>query len=102
MSASVQPTQGGSGTLGGDFAEKLASFNDLNRSLREAGIQPQSAVLSDNKIFISPDSVDLLSRRFGHELRAIRYSTKGAFTYSTVTIRGVDVVWFELVKEQGQ
>ncbi|WP_228022207.1 MULTISPECIES: hypothetical protein [unclassified Pseudomonas] len=102
MNPFVQPVPDAPSTLDSAFCERLAAFNDLGRSLREAGIQPQHLVLADNKIFISPDCVDLLSRRFGHELRGVRYSTRGTFIYSTVTIRGIDVVWFEPVKEQTQ
>ena len=86
--------------LAEEFPVKLSAFNELTREIREAGIVIKHLVLLDNKIFIDPDSVDLFSRRFGHELRGVRYSPSGRFTRNTVTVRGVDVAWYTLVKEQ--
>lgn len=88
--------------LAAEFPVKLSAFNELTRDIRDSGIEIIGLEFANNKILISPQNVDLLSRRFGHELRAIRYSTVGRRTRSTVTIRGVDVVWFSLVKEQDQ
>lgn len=88
--------------LAADFPVKLSAFNELTRDMRDAGIQVVSLELSVNRIKIDAESVDLLSRRFGHELRSIRYSTVGRRTRSSVTIRGVEVMWFSLVKEQDQ
>lgn len=84
------------------FPVKLCAFNELTREIRKAGITIKHLVLVDNKIFIEQDSVDLLLRRFAHELRAMRCSPAGRFTCNTVTVRGVDVAWYSLVKEQDQ
>ncbi|OLF53771.1 hypothetical protein [Pseudomonas chlororaphis] len=86
--------------LADDFPTKLAAFNDLTRDIRGAGIAIKHLVFVDNKIFIEQPSVDLLLRRFGHELRRLRSSSSGRLTCHTVTIRGVDVAWYSLVKEQ--
>lgn len=86
--------------LAEEFPEKLSTFNDLTRDMREVGIVIKALEFPDNKIFIDPARVELLLRRFGHELRGMRYSADGRFTRNTVTIRGVDVVWFSLAKEQ--
>lgn len=88
--------------LADDFLAKLSAFNDLTRDFRQAGIEIKHLVLIDNKIFIDQSSVELFTRRFGHELRGIRYSPSGRFTRNTVTVRGVDVAWYSLVKEQDQ
>ncbi|MFJ2713448.1 hypothetical protein ACIOZM_21580 [Pseudomonas sp. NPDC087346] len=84
------------------FSEKLSAFNDLTRDMREASIVIKALAFPDNKIFIDPASVEVFSRRFGHELRAMRYSPAGRFTCNTVRLRGVDVAWYSLVKEQDQ
>lgn len=59
-------------------------------------------MLVDNKIFIEQASVELFLRRFGNQLRGMRYSPDGPFTRNAVLVRGVDVVWYSLVKEQDQ
>ncbi|AKA25683.1 hypothetical protein PCL1606_42360 [Pseudomonas chlororaphis] len=83
-----------------DFPAKLSAFNDLTREIRGASIVIKHLVLVDNKIFIEPSSVELLLRRFGHELRSMRSASRGRFTCHTVTARGVDIAWYSLVKEQ--
>ncbi|POG12895.1 hypothetical protein BGP82_00045 [Pseudomonas putida] len=88
--------------LAAEFPVKLSTFNQLARDMRSSGIQVVGLELAENRIKIDAESVELLSRRFGHELRSMRYSTVGRRTRSTVTIRGVDVVWYSLVKEQDQ
>lgn len=88
--------------LAEEFATKLAAFNGLTRDMREAGITIKALVFPDNKIFVDPQSLDLLSRRFGHELRGMRCNAEGRFARNTATIRGVGVVWFTLVKGQDQ
>lgn len=88
--------------LAADFPIKLSAFNDLTRDLRSSGIEVIGLELAANKILIKNESVDLLSRRFGHELRTLRHTTMGRRTCTTATIRGVDVAWFSLVKEQDQ
>jgi hypothetical protein len=84
------------------FSGRLANFNDLTRDIREIGIVIKVLAFPDNKIFIDPTDVELFSRRFGHELRGLRYSAEGRVARNTVTVRGVEVVWFNLIKEQGQ
>ncbi|WP_372437389.1 hypothetical protein ACCM60_21740 [Pseudomonas chlororaphis subsp. aureofaciens] len=86
--------------LAEEFPKKLAAFNDLTRDMREAGIVIKALVLADNKIFVDPNSLDLLSRRFGHELRGVRCNAEGRLARNTASIRGVGVVWFTRVKEQ--
>lgn len=95
---SVQPLS----ILADEFQPKIAGFNDLTRDLRQAGINVVRLEFPDNTIFIDPASVELLSRRFGHELRGMRWRTEGRYTRHAVTVRGIDVVWFSLVKEQDQ
>ncbi|MBH8611920.1 hypothetical protein I4N56_014040 [Pseudomonas mohnii] len=85
-----------------EFPVKLSAFNELTRDIRDAGVVIKHLVLLDNKIFIDLASVELFVRRFGHELRGIRYVPAGRFTRNTVTVRGVDVAWYSLVKEQDQ
>jgi hypothetical protein len=88
--------------LAEEFSGRLSTFNDLTRDLRETGILIKALEFPDNKIFIDPTNVEVFSRRFGHELRGLRYSAEGRFARNTVTVRGVEVVWFNLIKEQDQ
>jgi len=85
-----------------EFLPKISSFNSLTRDLRKAGVEIKHLVFLDNKIFIEPNSAPLLQRQFGNELRGVCYSTQGRVTRNTVTVRGVDVVWLSIVKEQDQ
>lgn len=85
-----------------EFLPKLAAFNDLTRAMREAGVTIDALSFLDSQIFIFPDDITLVARRFGHEVRAQRYRTSGEFTRHVVTIRGVDVIWFTPIKEQDQ
>lgn len=78
----------------------LSTFNDLVREMRGAGIEVKQQVLRDNKVFIGEVSADLFVEHFGHVLRGIRYAPAGRFTCNTVTVRGVDVAWLTLVREQ--
>ncbi|MDZ7888953.1 MAG: hypothetical protein U5M72_06805 [Pseudomonas sp.] len=84
------------------FLPKLSAFNDLTRAMREAGVTIEAMSFLDGRIFVRPGDIDLLARRFGHEVRAQRYRTSGKFTRHVVTIRTVDVVWFTPIKEQDQ
>ncbi|MDD1014650.1 hypothetical protein [Pseudomonas rubra] len=88
--------------LADEFALRLCAFNELTRDMRDAGIAVERLEFADNKIFINPLSVELMSRRFGHELLGVCYATVGRRTRNSVTIREVDVVWFSRVKEQEQ
>lgn len=82
------------------FPARLSAFNELTREMRGVGIAIQHFVFLDNRIFIEPDSVELFMRRFGDQLRGIRYVPAGKFTCNSVEVRGVDVAWLSLVKEQ--
>lgn len=88
--------------LAEDFTTKLSAYNVLTRDIRDACIGIKHLVLLDNQIFIEPGDVEVFLRRFGHELRRMRCSPAGRFTCNTVTVRGVDVAWYSLVKEQDQ
>jgi hypothetical protein len=104
MGASLQlvppPVVRPASILAPEFLPKLSAFNDLTRDMRAAGLQLEQLAFLDNQIVITQDGVDLLARRFGHELRGSRYRTEGKFTRNAVTVRGVDVVWFTQVLEQ--
>ncbi|WP_262415532.1 hypothetical protein [Pseudomonas sp. MIS38] len=84
------------------FAVMLSAFNEVVRELRGAGIEVKQQVLLDNKVFIDEASADLFVEQFGDVLRGVRYSSAGQFTCNTVTVRGVDVAWLTLVREQAQ
>ncbi|AHL34754.1 hypothetical protein CD58_18470 [Pseudomonas brassicacearum] len=84
------------------FPAQLSAFNELTRDIREAGVSIKLLVFLDNKIFIELDSLERFMRRFGTQMRGIRYSPAGPLTCNTVTVRGVDVAWFTPVKEQDQ
>lgn len=88
--------------LADEFSVKLSAFNDLTRDIRSAGIAIKHLQFLDNTIYIEPLSVELFLRRFGHELRAARQSPAGRFTCNAVKVRGIDVAWYSLVKEQDQ
>lgn len=85
-----------------EFLPKLAAFNDLTRAMRESGVTIEAMSFLDGRIFVRLGDLDLLARRFGHEVRAQRCRTDGKFTRHVVTIRTVDVVWFTPIKEQDQ
>ncbi len=80
----------------------LSAFNERVRELRGAGIGIKEQVLLENKVVIDEDCADLLVVRFGDCLSGIRYSSAGQFTCSSVTVRGVDVVWLTLARGQVQ
>lgn len=82
----------------------LQIFNALTRDLREAGIPAIGLDFLDNCIVIEETHVEVLSRRFGHEIRAPRTTCyprlRKHIVRRTVTIRGIDVVWFAVVELQ--
>jgi hypothetical protein len=84
------------------FPARLSAFNELTREMREAGIAIKLLVLLDNRIFIEEDAVLVFLRHFGDQFSGVRYSPAGIFTCNCVTVRGVDVAWFTLVKEQDE
>jgi hypothetical protein len=106
MNASLQltppPTVYALSILAPEFQSKLSSFNDVMRSLRTAEVVIESMSFLDNEIGVASDCVELISRRFAHEVRGQRQRPAGKQTRHAVTIRGVDVVWFTPVKEQNQ
>lgn len=88
--------------LADEFTVKLSAFNDLTRDIRSVGIAIKHLQFLENTIYIEQPSVELFLRRFGHELRAARQSPAGRFTCNAVKVRGVDVAWYSLMKEQDQ
>jgi hypothetical protein len=84
------------------FPVMLSAFNELVREMRGVGIEVRQQVLLDNKVFIDEASADLFVEHFGHFLRGIRYVPAGRFTCNSVMVRGVDVAWMTLVREQDQ
>lgn len=88
--------------LSESFPVMLSAFNELVREMRGAGIEVKQQVLLDNRVFIDEASADLFIGYFGDVLRGIRCAPSGRFTCNTVTVRGVDVAWMTLVREQEQ
>ncbi|NER60350.1 hypothetical protein G3435_10840 [Pseudomonas sp. MAFF212428] len=86
--------------LAKDLSSRLGPFNELTRNLRSAGMHVQHLDLVHNTIFIRAPNMDLMLRRFGHELYGIRYSTAGGCTHNIIKIREVDVAWITIVREQ--
>lgn len=84
------------------FPIMLSAFNELVRELRGAGIGIKEQVLLENKVVIDEGCADLFVVRFGDCLSGVRYSSAGQFTCSSVTVRGVDVVWLTLARGQVQ
>lgn len=84
------------------FAEQIKAFNGLTRDMRAAEIRIQALAFPDNKVFIHPDSVELLAKCFGKELRGLRYRADGRYTRNVVTIRDIDVIWYTPIREQDQ
>jgi hypothetical protein len=84
-----------------EFSMRLVAFNGLTRDMRRAGVAIKSLVFAQNSIFIHAAQVALLCRRFEDELRGVRSTSEGRFVRNCVTIRGVNVVWFSLIREQG-
>ncbi len=85
-----------------EFSTRLLNFNGLTRDLRRAGVSIKTLAFEQNSIFIHFTQVALLCRRFEDELRGARCCCEGRFARNTVTIRGIDLVWFSLIREQVQ
>jgi len=85
-----------------EFLAKISNFNRLTRDLRKCGIEIKYLGLLDNKIVIEQNSSHQLHHEFGNELRGMNYRTEGRVTRNTLMVRGVDVSWLTLVKEQDQ
>lgn len=88
--------------LADTFQPALEKFNQLTRDMRNAGICVAGTDFPDNCIVIEEEDVAEFSRRFGHEIRSTRSkSLHGSrLARRTVTIRGIDVVWFSVLLEQ--
>jgi hypothetical protein len=88
--------------LSPEFQASLSTFNDLTRDIRAAGIPIRSLRFLEKRIVVSNDDVDLIARRFAHEIRSQSSKTRKYMTRHSVQIRGIYVTWFSLVKEQQQ
>lgn len=77
-----------------EFANRLRNYNALVRDLRLAGVEISGMEFPDNKIFIRPESASVLGKSFEKRLRGIRHFDYARHRRHTVTIEGVDVVWF--------
>lgn len=77
-----------------EFANRLRTYNELVRALRLAGVEIAGMEFPDNKIFIRPESTPALGMAFEKRLRGIRHRDYVHHRRHTVTIDGVDVVWF--------
>ena len=86
------------------FQLDLQRFNELTRDLREAGIPAIGLDFLDRCIVVEEKHIEVMSRRFGHEIRAPRTrcypGRQKHIVRRTVTIRGIDVVWFAVVELQ--
>ena len=85
-----------------EFQPLLSTFNELTRDIRAAGVPVLELSLLEKRIVVSIDDVDLIARRFAHEIRSQSSKTEGGMTCHSVQIRGIYVSWFSLVKEQDQ
>ena len=88
--------------LADTFLPGLERFNQLTRDMRAKGITVVGADFPDNCLVIEEEQAELLVRAFAHEIRAVRSKAiaEGRMARHTATIRGIDVVWFAVVKEQ--
>lgn len=84
------------------FQEQLATFNKLTRDLRDAGATVQSLDFPDKRIVVLRSDVDMISRRFAHEIRSQSSKTLDRHTRHSVRIRDMYVSWYTPVKEQDQ
>lgn len=89
--------------LADNFLPDLEKFNQLTRDLRAKGVVVVGADFPDNCLVIEEADAELLSRAFGHEIRSVRSKsgTGSRIARRTATIRGIDVVWHTVLKEQG-
>ncbi|MQT39764.1 hypothetical protein GHO45_02270 [Pseudomonas sp. FSL R10-0765] len=85
-----------------DFQPLLSKFNDLTRELRTAGAAIKALNFLDNRIVVSDADLDIIARRFAHEIRSQSSKTQEHLTRHSVLIRGIYVSWHSLVKEQNQ
>lgn len=85
-----------------EFQPLLSTFNELTRDIRAVGVPVLELRFLDKRIVISIDDVDLIARRFAHEIRSQSSKTQDGETRHSVQIRGIHVSWFSPVKEQDQ
>jgi len=85
-----------------EFQPLLSTFNELTRDIRAAGVPVLELNLLEKRIVVSIDDVDLIARRFAHEIRSQSSKTQDGMTRHSVQIRGIYVSWFSQVKEQDQ
>ncbi|MEO8646296.1 hypothetical protein [Pseudomonas sp.] len=88
--------------LAPEFQPLLSTFNDLTRDIHAASVPIQELNFLEKRIVVSIDDVDLIARRFAHEIRSQSSKTQDGMTRHSVQIRGVYVSWFSLVMEQDQ
>lgn len=88
--------------LAPEFQPLLSTFNDLTRDIRAAGVPVLELNFLEKRIVVSINDVDLIARRFAHEIRGQSSKTRDSMTRHSVQIRGVYVSWFSQVKEQDQ
>lgn len=88
--------------LAPEFQPLLSTFNELTRDIHAAGVSVQELSLLEQRIVISIDDVDVIARRFAHEIRSQSSKTRNHQTRHSVQIRGINVSWFSQVKEQDQ
>lgn len=88
--------------LAPEFQPQLTAFNELTREIRAAGGSVQALSFLDKRIVISSTDVDMISRRFAHEIRSQSSKTLGRSTRHSVRIRDMYVSWYSLVREQNQ
>ena len=84
------------------FLPDLERFNQLTRDMRAMGITVVGADFPDNCLVIEEEQAELLARAFAHEIRSVRTKagTGGRIARRTATIRGIDVVWHTVLREQ--
>lgn len=88
--------------LAPEFQPLLSTFNDLTRDIRAAGVPVLELNFLEKRIVVSIDNVDVIARRFAHEIRSQSSKTLQCMTRHSVQIRGIYVSWFSQVKEQDQ
>lgn len=85
-----------------EFQPLLTTFNDLTRDIRNAGVAILALHFLDKRIVINAADVDVISRRFAHEIRSQSHRTTGDLVRHSVQIRNMYVTWFSRIKEQNQ
>lgn len=88
--------------LNEQFQPRLEKLNQLSRELRAAGVVVVNMHLEENLLVIDEEHTAQLASRFSSEIRGIRSKAIEGTNLArrTVTIRGVDILWFSQLKEQ--